>query len=47
MSLLMARCAESDQILRSVIAQSAAWLNVMDLKTFDTPARLATPSVSL
>jgi len=47
MSLLMARCAEGDQILGSVIAQSAPRLNVMDLKTLDAPARLATPAVSL
>jgi len=33
MGFLMARCAEGDQILGSVIAQSAARLNVMDSKT--------------
>ena len=47
MGFLMARCAEGDQILGSVIAQSASRLNVMDLKTLDAPARLATPAVSL
>jgi len=47
MGLLMARCAESDQILGSVIAQSAARLNVMNLQTLHTPARLATPAISL
>jgi hypothetical protein len=44
---LMARRAEGDQILSSVIAQSAPPLNVMDLKIFHAPARLATPAVSL
>jgi hypothetical protein len=47
MGFLMTRCAEDDQILGSVIAQSASWLNVMDLKIFHPPARLTTPSVSL
>jgi hypothetical protein len=43
----MARCAEGDQILSSVIAQSASWLNVMDLKIFHPPAQLTTPVISL
>ena len=47
MGFLMARRAEGDQILGSVIAQSAPRLNVMDLKIFHAPARLATPAVSL
>jgi hypothetical protein len=47
MGFLMARCAEDDQILGSVIAQPASRPNVMDLKTIHTPARLATPTVSL
>ena len=47
MGFLMARCAEGDQILGSVIAQSAPRLNVMDLKIFHSPARLATPAISL
>jgi hypothetical protein len=47
MCFLMAPCAESNQILGSVIAQSAARLNVMDLKTLDATARLATPAISL
>ena len=47
MGFLMARRAEGDQILGSVIAQSAPRLNVMDLKIFHPPARLATPAVSL
>jgi hypothetical protein len=47
MSFLMARWAEGDQILGSVIAQAAPGLDVMNLKTLDTPARLATPAISL
>ena len=47
MGFLVARCAEGNQILGSVIAQSAARLNVMDLKTLCSPARLAAPAVSL
>ena len=47
MGFLMARCTEGNQILGSVIAQLAPRLNVMDLKIFHPPARLATPAVSL
>ena len=47
MGFLVARCAEGNQILGSVIAQSAARLNVMDLKTLCSPAPLATPAISL
>jgi hypothetical protein len=47
MRFLMARCAESDQILGSVITQSAARLNVMDLKILHATARLASPAISL
>jgi hypothetical protein len=47
MSFLMARHAEGDQILGSIIAQSAPRLNVMDLKKVDAPARLTTPAISL
>ena len=47
MGFLMARCAESDQILGRVIAKSASRLNVMDLKILRSPAPLATPAVSL
>ena len=46
MGFLMARCTEGDQILGGVIAQSAPRLNVMDLKAFHAPARLATPAIS-
>ena len=46
-SFLMARRAEGDQILGSVIAQSASRLNVMDLETLRSSAALATPAVSL
>jgi hypothetical protein len=47
MGFLMARCAKGDQILGGVIALPAPPLNVMDLKILHSPARLATPSVSL
>jgi hypothetical protein len=47
MGFLMARCAEGDQILGSVIPQSTPPQNVMDLKAFDAAARLATPAISL
>jgi hypothetical protein len=47
MGFLVAPDTESNQILGRVIAQSAPPLNVMDLKTFHTPARLATPAISL
>ena len=47
MCFLMAKCAEGDQILGSVIAQPASRLNMMDLKMLNSPARLATPSISL
>jgi len=47
MGFLMARRAEGDQILGSVIAQLAPPLDMMDLKIFHSPARLATPAVSL
>jgi len=47
MDLLVTRCAEGDQILGSVIAQSATRTNVMDLKILHPPTRLAAPAVSL
>ena len=47
MCFLMARCAEGNQILGSVIAQSTPRLNVMDLKILHAPAPLASPAVSL
>jgi hypothetical protein len=37
---------KSYQVIGRVITPSAAWLNVMDLKIFHAPARLATPSVT-
>ena len=46
MSFSVTWCAEGDQILGSVIAQPAPRLNVMDLKIFHPPARLASPAVS-
>jgi hypothetical protein len=47
MGFLMARRAEGNQILGSIIAQSASWLNVMYLKILHAPAPLATPAISL
>src|SRR5579863_5589058 len=47
MGFLMARCAKCDQILGNIIAQTAPWLNVMDLKIFHPSAALATPPISL
>jgi hypothetical protein len=47
MGFLMARRAEGDQILGSVIAQSASPLNMVDLKIFNISARLTTPAISL
>jgi hypothetical protein len=47
MGFLMAGRAEGNQILGSVIAQSAPPLNVMDLKILPAPAPLASPAISL
>jgi hypothetical protein len=47
MSFSMARRAEGDQILSSVIAQSAPRPNVVDLKSLCASAPLATPAVPL
>jgi len=44
---LVARDAKSYEILSRIIAQAAPGLEVMNLKTLDAPARLATPAVSL
>jgi hypothetical protein len=47
MGFLVAQRAEGDQILGSVITQTASRPNVMDLKALDAAARLATPTISL
>jgi hypothetical protein len=47
MGLLVAPDTKSYQILGRVITQLAPRLNVMDLKTLDRAARLATPAVAL
>ena len=47
MSFLVASSAKRYQILRRVVAQPTPPLQVMDLKIFHSPARLATPAVSL
>jgi hypothetical protein len=46
-SFLVANDAKSDQVLGRVMAKAAPRLDVMDLKAFDLPAPLATPSVPL
>ena len=43
----MASDAQGDEILIRIIAQQTARLNVMDLKILHSPARLASPAVSL
>jgi hypothetical protein len=47
MHSLVTASAKSYQIGFDIIALLASRLNVMNLKTFHTPARLATPSISL
>jgi hypothetical protein len=47
MTKLMTVRTESDQIFLHIVAQSAPPLNVMDLKTFHSPAPLASPAISL
>ena len=47
MSLVMATCTKSYEILSRIITQSAPPLDVMDLEIFHTPARLASPAISL
>ena len=46
MGLLVTANTKSQQILGRVITQPTPRLNVMDLKTLDRAARLATPAVS-
>jgi hypothetical protein len=47
MDVAVAISAERDQIFVFVITQPASEANVMDLKTIGTPARLASPAVTL
>jgi hypothetical protein len=46
MTRLVAIGTLSDQFFLRVDSQSVPPLNVMELKTFHPPARLATPSIS-
>jgi hypothetical protein len=46
-NVLVTPYAKGYQVVGRVITQPAPRLNVMDLKTLDAPARLATPAVSL
>ena len=43
-SVLVAACTKSYEILSRIIAQSAPRLNVMDLKVFHSPARIGNAS---
>jgi hypothetical protein len=47
MDVTVAISAERDQIFVFVITQPASEANMMDLKTIGTPARLASPAVTL
>ena len=47
MDVIVAISAERDQIFAFVITQPASEANVMDLKTIGTPARLASPAVTI
>ena len=47
MGFLVALGTKGDKILGYVISQASPRLNVMDLKSFDASARLATPAVPL
>jgi hypothetical protein len=47
MDVTVAISAERDQIFVFVITQPASEANVMDLKAIGTPARLASPAVTL
>src|SRR6267378_5192060 len=46
-NVLVALDAKSYEILSGIIAQAAPGLDVMNLKTLNAPARLATPTVSV
>ena len=46
-NVLVALEAKSYKILSRIIAQAAPGLDVMNLKTLEAPAQLATPAVSL
>jgi hypothetical protein len=45
--VLVALDAKNYEIHNRIIAQTATWLDVMDLETVRSSARLATPAVSL
>jgi hypothetical protein len=47
MSFSVTSNTKCHQVLGSVIAQSAPRLNVMDLEIYHSPARLASPAISL
>ena len=47
MDMLVALDAEGDEILLSVVSQSAAWVDVVYLETSKAPTKLAAPSIAL
>jgi hypothetical protein len=47
MSLLVTTGAECDEVLLGVVAQPAAWVDVVDLEAGKTPAMLAAPAIPL
>ena len=47
MDLTVTNSAEGDQVFVIVVTESASWANVVHLKTIGTPARLASPTITL
>jgi hypothetical protein len=47
MGITVAIGAERDQVFVSVVTQSTSRANVVHLKTIGTPARLASPTITL
>ncbi len=47
MGVVVASHAEGDQVLLGIVAQSAAWMDVMNLEVGRAAAALAAPAVAL
>ena len=47
MEFLMTPGAEGDEVGLGIVAQSASWVDVVNLEVDRTPAGLAAPAVSL
>jgi hypothetical protein len=47
MDLLVASCAQSDEVVFGIVAEQAPWPNVMNLELTHAAAVLAAPPVSL